>query len=124
LSRKAKILQREPMRMNPQDAAARGLKEGDTVRVFNDRGAFISAITVSDGLRPGVAQIATGAWYDPLSPGEASLEKHGNPNVVTLDKGTSKLGQSSVAQTVLVEIEACSSPPTVTAFANPTRPVQ
>jgi biotin/methionine sulfoxide reductase len=62
------------------------------VRVFNDRGAFISAIKVSDALRRGVAQIATGAWYDPLTPGKPSLEKHGNPNVVTLDKGTSKLG--------------------------------
>ena len=120
LSMKAKILKREPIRMNGQDAALRGLKDGDTVRVFNDRGEFISAIMVSDAVRPGVAQIATGAWYDPLTPGKPSLEKHGNPNVVTLDKGTSKLGQSSIAQTVLVEIEACPAPPAVTAFDNPT----
>jgi biotin/methionine sulfoxide reductase len=47
------------------------------------------------------------------------LEKHGNPNVVTGDKGTSRLGQSSVAQTVLVEVERCIDPPPVTAFDKP-----
>jgi hypothetical protein len=51
------------------------------------------------------------------SPG--SLEKHGNPNVVTADKGTSRLAQSSVAQTVLVEVERCLDPPPVTAFDRP-----
>jgi biotin/methionine sulfoxide reductase len=119
LSRGAKLAGREPLRMNTDDARKRSLVEGDTVRVFNDRGAFIAAVTVSDALLPGVAQIPTGAWYDPEFPGKPSLEKHGNPNVVTADTGTSKLAQSSAAQTVLVEIEACKSPPSVTAFVNP-----
>jgi hypothetical protein len=61
-----------------------------------------------------------GAWYDPLQPGlPGTLEKHGNPNVVTADKGTSRLAQSSVAQTVLVEVERCLDPPPVTAFDRP-----
>jgi hypothetical protein len=60
------------------------------------------------------------AWYDPLQPGlPGTLEKHGNPNVVTADKGTSRLAQSSVAQTVLVEVERCLDPPPVTAFDRP-----
>jgi biotin/methionine sulfoxide reductase len=118
LSRKAKIAGREAMRMNSDDARMRGLKEGDTVRVFNDRGAFISAITLSDALHPGVAQIPTGAWYDPEQPGQPSLEKHGNPNVVTLDTGTSCLAQSTSAQTVLVQVEPRPAPPEVTAFDN------
>ena len=67
----------------------------------------------------GVAQIATGAWYDPAEPGKPSIEKHGNPNVVTDDKGSSRLNQSCAAQTVLVEIEAYAPAPTVTAFINP-----
>ncbi len=120
LSRASKVAGREPIKMNGQDAAARGLKAGDTVRVFNDRGAFISAVDIVDGLREGVAQIATGAWYDPEHPGKAdSLEKHGNPNMVTNDKGTSRLAQSPVAQTVLVEIERCLSPPRMSAFDLP-----
>jgi biotin/methionine sulfoxide reductase len=75
---------------------------------------------VVDHLRPGVVQVATGAWYDPAEPGVAgSLEKHGNPNVVTGDHGTSRLGQSSVAQSVLVEVERCLEAPPVTAFERP-----
>lgn len=120
LSRRSKIAGREPVHMNAQDAAARRLKSGDVVRVFNDRGAFLAAVNIVDGLRPGVVQVATGAWYDPLQAGvPGSLEKHGNPNVVTSDNGTSRLGQSSTAQTALVEIELCPEPPAVTAFDRP-----
>jgi biotin/methionine sulfoxide reductase len=120
LSRQAKISGREPLHMNRLDATARQLSSGDIVRVFNERGAFLAAVKVTDHLRPGVVQIATGAWYDPLEPGRpGSLEKHGNPNVVTADKGTSRLAQSSVAQTVLVEIERYVDPPPVTAFDRP-----
>jgi biotin/methionine sulfoxide reductase len=55
---------------------------------------------------PQVVQMSTGAWYDPLEPGViGSLCKHGNPNVLTRDKGTSKLGQGPSAHTCLVEIE-------------------
>jgi biotin/methionine sulfoxide reductase len=120
VSRASKLNGREPLSLGHDDAKARGLTEGDLVRVFNDRGAFIAAVRIVDSLRPGVAQIATGAWYDPEEPGRIdSLEKHGNPNVVTDDKGTSRLAQSPVAQTVLVEIEKCSDAPAVTAAALP-----
>jgi biotin/methionine sulfoxide reductase len=119
LSKESKVYGREPLRMNAEDARERGLGTGDIVRVYNSRGAFISAVITADSLRRGVAQIATGAWYDPLVPGEPSLEKHGNPNVVTNDTGTSRLGQSSTAQTVLVEIERLEEPPAVTAFMAP-----
>ena len=120
LSRSSKIAGREPIQMNRRDAVERRLETGDVVRVFNQRGAFVAAVNVVDHLRPGVAQIATGAWYDPLEAGSpGSLEKHGNPNVVTADKGTSRLGQSSVAQTALVQIEAYADAPPVTAFRTP-----
>jgi biotin/methionine sulfoxide reductase len=49
-----------------------------------------------------------------------SLDKHGNPNVLTLDKGTSKLAQCSIAQTALVEVERYhGEPPPITAFEPP-----
>jgi biotin/methionine sulfoxide reductase len=121
LSRDAKIHGREPIHLSDLDAQQRGLENGDVVRVFNDRGAFLAGVQISDGLRPGVVQIATGAWYDPEVAGVVgSLEKHGNPNVVTLDKGTSRLTQCSVAQTCLVEVEKYNHPPGVTAFDWPT----
>jgi len=121
VSRESKIAGREPIALHPADAAARGVAAGDVVRVFNDRGAFLAGVVLTDDLLPGVVQIATGAWYDPLAGGvPGTLEKHGNPNVVTLDKGTSRLAQAPIAQTVLVEIERYrDAPPAVTAFERP-----
>jgi len=62
--------------------------------------------------------MSTGAWYDPVEPG--GLCKHGNPNVLTLDKGTSRLGQGPIAHSCLVDIEKFEGePPEVTAFIPP-----
>jgi len=121
LSRAAKIQGREALTMHPRDAEARGVKAGDVVRVYNDRGACLAGVRIDDGVRRGVVVLPTGAWYDPLVPGEiGTLEKHGNPNVLTLDKGTSKLTQGCIAQTVLVEIELFRGElPPITAFDPP-----
>ena len=48
--------------LNPADAAARGLVEGDVARIFNDRGSFEAEIAVSDAARPGVAAGIKGYW--------------------------------------------------------------
>lgn len=121
-SRNGKIKGREVMRMNPADAAARGIASGDVVRVFNDRGACLAAIETSEELLRGIVQLATGAWYDPL-PGTGSdqpLESHGNPNVLTADIGTSRLAQGPSAQSCLVEVERFEGePPPVRAFDAP-----
>jgi len=121
VSRAAKIREREALTMHPQDAAARGIEAGDVVRVYNDRGTCLAGVRIDDGVRRGVIVLPTGAWYDPLVPGEiGTLEKHGNPNVLTLDKGTSKLTQGCSAQTALVEVELFrGEPPPVTAFDPP-----
>ena len=105
-SQDSKVQGREPLRMHPGDAASRGISEGDVVRVFNDRGSFLAGVIVTEDVRPEVVQVSTGAWYDPLDPSDPdSMCVHGNPNTVTLDRGTSKLGQGSVGQHALVEIE-------------------
>ena len=121
VSRASKVNGREPVRMHPDDAAARGIGDGDTVRVHNDRGALLAGAVISRAIRPGVIQLATGAAYDPLEPGTAgSLEKHGNPNVLTLDKGTSRLAQGPTAHSTLVEVERYDGEvPDVTAFTPP-----
>ncbi|WP_408630366.1 molybdopterin dinucleotide binding domain-containing protein, partial [Pseudomonas syringae] len=115
------IQAREPLTLNPLDAQLRGVVDGDVVKVFNERGAFLAGVIVSDGIRPGVVQIATGAWFDPLVHGEpGSLEKHGNPNVITLDVGASSLSQGCAAQTASVEIVKWDQAvPPVTAFEPP-----
>ncbi len=121
LSRAAKIRGREPVLLHPEDAAERGIAEGDLVRVFNARGACLAGARLEPGLLRGVALMATGAWYDPLDPAEpGTLDKHGNPNVLTLDHGCSRLTQGCSAHTVLVEVEPWSGePPPITAYDPP-----
>jgi len=105
-SQASKVQGREPIRMNPLDASSRGLIDGDVVRVFNDRGACLAGLIIDDRLRPHVAQLSTGAWYDPLDAADPdSLCVHGNPNVLTDDVGTSSLAQGCSGATVLVQIE-------------------
>jgi biotin/methionine sulfoxide reductase len=107
----SKIDGREPVRIHPQDAAARGIAEGDVVRLYNERGACLAGAVLSDALRPGVVQLATGAWYDPEDPAaETPFCVHGNPNVLTRDAGTSRLAQGCTGQLSLVEIERFNGP--------------
>ena len=102
----AKIKGREPVRIHPADAAARGIGDGDIVRLYNDRGACLAGAVLSEALRPGVIQLATGAWYDPADPAaQQPFCVHGNPNVLTRDAGTSRLAQGCTGQLALVEIE-------------------
>jgi biotin/methionine sulfoxide reductase len=116
-----KIQGREPILMNPEDAAARGLAEGDIVRVFNARGACLGGLRLKPDMLRGVAAMATGAWYDPATPGDPdALCIHGNPNVLTADIGTSRLGQGPSAQSCLVQVERWEGPlPPITVHAPP-----
>ena len=120
-SRASKIKGREPVHMHPDDAVLRGLKDGDVARLYNDRGACLGGVRFDVNLRPGVVQMSTGSWYDPLDPTQAgSLCKHGNPNMLTPDKGTSQLGQGPIAHSCLVQIERFTeAPPPITAHQPP-----
>lgn len=106
-SRANKIAGREPVRINPVDAAARGIAQGDIVRLFNARGACLAAAALSDSVCKGVMQLATGAWFEPDDPASDNATCiHGNPNVLTRDIGTSQLAQGSTGQITRVEVEA------------------
>jgi biotin/methionine sulfoxide reductase len=125
-SRRSKVQGREPMRMHPADAEARGLTSGDVVLIRNDLGSCLAGLVVSDAVRPGVIQLSTGAWYDP-DPSDPSFCRHGNPNVLTADRPSSSLSQGTTAQQTLVEVEKWDGPlPPVTvdeppAFVTPSR---
>ena len=80
-----KVRGREPIRIHPADAAARGIADGDVVRVFNDRGACLAGVVLDDGRPP-----RRGATVDRrlVRPGRSrrdpdSMCVHGNPNVLT-----------------------------------------
>lgn len=93
--------------MHPHDAAVRAIHDGDIIRIFNSRGACLAAVSITDGIRSGVVQLPTGAWYDPFDPEQDfSLCVHGNPNVLTQDVGTSGLAQGCTGQLTTVEVES------------------
>ena len=99
---------REPIRIHPVDAAARGIADGDVVRVFNDRGACLAGAVVSDDVRPAVVQLSTGAWFDPATRGDVRARQ---PERADPRPGTSRLAQGSTGQHCLVEIERYDADP-------------
>ena len=111
-SQQSKVEGREPIRMNPSDAQARGLVGGDVVRVFNDRGACLAGVLLDAGVRPQVVQLSTGAWFDPVDPTDPdAMCVHGNPNLLTDDVGTSSLARGCTGAHVLVEVVKFTGPP-------------
>lgn len=105
-SKKQKTKGRTTIIINTQDGKEKDLMDGDIVRVFNERGACLAGVRLSDNIRSGVAELPTGSWYDPQnSNADKSLCVHGNPNIFTPDEGTSKLGQGPSAHSCLVNIE-------------------
>lgn len=105
--------------MNTGDAEKRSIRHHDAVRIFNGRGHCLATVVITPDVMPGVVAMPTGAWFDPQDDG---LERHGNPNVLTLDVGTSRLSQGPSSQTTLVEVELWpgADEPAVQVFEGPT----
>jgi len=105
-SQESKVSGREPVQINADDAAARGIVDGDVVRLFNVRGSCLAGAVITNDIRAGVVQLSTGAWFDPETPGDpGAMCVHGNANTLTSDHGTSNLAQACSAQSCLVEVE-------------------
>ena len=83
--------------LHPLDAAARGLNEGDVVRIRNDRGSFTAALRVTDRARPGVA-VAPSIWWQKLAPDGR------NANAVT-SQALTDMGRAATFYDCLVEVE-------------------
>ncbi len=103
-SRAAKRDGREVARLNPADAKARGIGEDDVIVVSSPRGRCLATAHLTDDVLPGCVNLSTGAWYDPVEIGGSVVCVHGNPNAVTLDRGTSRLGQGCTGQLSCVEV--------------------
>ncbi|MGC1211962.1 MAG: molybdopterin-dependent oxidoreductase, partial [Micromonospora sp.] len=83
--------------LHPDDAAARGLADGDAARVHNDRGSFLATVAVDDATRPGLA-FTYKAYWARLSPGRATV------NAVTAVRDTD-LGGGPTFHDNRVEVE-------------------
>lgn len=85
------------LEMHPEDAAARGIRDGDTVRVFNARGGFTLTARVNGKPRRGVV-VAPSVWWKKYSPDGR------NANDVTGQRVTD-LGGGATFYDCLVEVE-------------------
>jgi len=94
------------MRINPADAAPRGIRDGDLVKVYNDRGAVICIAEVTERIRPGVVHCyQASAAYDPIGePGE-SPDRGGSVNLLTPHRFLSKNANGMAPSSALVEVE-------------------
>lgn len=92
-------LQPQAMLINSADAQARGIRDGDTVRVYNDRGVISVRARVTERITQGVVDVPQGTWYDP---DENGVDRGGNPN--TLIKDQTSPGGAFPYNTCLVEV--------------------
>ncbi|MFC1868524.1 molybdopterin-dependent oxidoreductase [Thermodesulfobacteriota bacterium] len=93
----------EPFWMNPSDAAERGIKDGDIIRIYNERGAILGGAYVSERIIPGAVSMDHGARYDPIVPGE--LDRGGAINTLTPRGIISKNATGMACEGFLVEAE-------------------
>ncbi len=93
-------LQVQAISINPVDATPRDIKDGDKVRVCNDRGEMIICAEVTERIMPRVVDIPQGAWYDP---DENGVDRGGCANILTKDEPSP--GGAFVSNTCLVQVQ-------------------
>jgi anaerobic selenocysteine-containing dehydrogenase len=86
-----------PLEIHPEDAAARGIANGDVVRVWNDLGEVRVPARLSADLRPGVVLLVKGLWSHNTLSGTTA-------NAVAPDTYTD-LGQGACFNDARVEVE-------------------
>jgi molybdopterin guanine dinucleotide-containing S/N-oxide reductase-like protein len=93
----------EPVWIHPEEAAKRGIENGDIVKIFNERGGVLAGAYITERIIPGVAYIDHGARYDPIVLGE--LDRGGAINTITPYKWSSRNAAGMVVSGFLVEVE-------------------
>jgi anaerobic dimethyl sulfoxide reductase subunit A len=87
--------------MNVVDAKARGIGEGDEVRVVNDRGELRGRARLTRRIIPGLVDIPQGAWWTPDKNG---VDRRGSVNVLTSERATPG-ARGNAQHTMLVQVE-------------------
>jgi len=93
-------LQLQALSINTIDAEARNIRQGDIVRIFNDRGEVRVPARITERIMPGVVALPQGAWF---SPDEKGIDHGGCANVLT--KNVTSPGGAFPSHTALVEVE-------------------
>jgi len=94
------------VRIHPLDADARGIKDGDIIKMYNDRGAVLGIAQVTERVRPGVIHsYESSGKYDPLEPGKAgSIDRGGCVNQLTPSRMMSRNVPGMAPNSCLIEI--------------------
>jgi anaerobic dimethyl sulfoxide reductase subunit A len=87
--------------INPVDAQARGIADGDEVKVSNERGAMIIPCQVTKRIMPGVVDIPQGGWW---TPDEDGVDRRGAINVLSSERWT-PLAFGTAQHTIMVQVE-------------------
>jgi anaerobic dimethyl sulfoxide reductase subunit A len=93
---------RHALEMHPTDAAARGITDGEMVRIYNARGEIRVAARVSDDLMPGVVSLHEGIWAELNGNG---VDVAGAANMLTATDGTLP-GTQCIMHAVSVQVAA------------------
>ena len=93
----------EPLWINPKDAGERGIKNGDIISIYNERGIILGGAYVTERIMPGAVSMDHGARYDPIVPGE--IDRGGAVNTLTPRNTISKNATGMVCAGFLVEVE-------------------
>jgi trimethylamine-N-oxide reductase (cytochrome c) len=93
----------EPCWLHPSEAEKRGIKNGDIVKIFNERGIVLAGAYVTERLRPGVAYIDHGARVDFIKAGE--IDRGGAINTISPGNITSRNAVGNAVTGYLVQVE-------------------
>lgn len=98
--------QYEPVWLHSSEAEKRGIKHGDVVKVFNERGIVLCGAYVTERLMPGVCYVDHGSRLDPIIPGV--LDRGGAINTITPTAPTSKNATGMAVSGFLAQVEKVS----------------
>jgi anaerobic selenocysteine-containing dehydrogenase len=89
--------------LHPSEAKKRGIKHGDIVSIYNDRGTVLGGAYITERIMPGVVYIDHGAKWDPIVPGE--IDRGGAINTIVPRNTTSKNAVGHAVSGFLAEVE-------------------
>jgi trimethylamine-N-oxide reductase (cytochrome c) len=90
----------EPIWIAPEDAAARGIKAGDIVKLFNEQGIILVAARITERVQPGSVIVQKGSRVDPIAP---HIDRGGAMNLICPPRRISKHCVGFVVTNYLVE---------------------
>ena len=95
--------QYQPGWLHPSEAEKRGIKNGDVISIYNDRGTVLAGAYITERIMPGVVYIDHGAKWDPIALGET--DRGGAINTIVPRNTTSKNAVGHAVSGFLAQVE-------------------